>query len=1132
MQAFIETPGGESSALSLRFQAEIERYDTGTQGQWITIGGAAADGKKHAGGTPVKVDGSGRIAAGPAGLKGKPISHIDRNKQPEGKPTPPAAKSLADNPVAKSMSEHMAAHLRKSGRPEPAAPFALKPGTERPSTPQAKQAALFDKKADGVPTQRPAPRPGPAVLSVDDIHADPSRFQYKVSGIDPKTGVTKALEGVSHYNPMLGNGMLVWHDPADGKTYVINGHHRLHLANRAGYHGTTGVFYIDAKDEKEARALGAIANIAGGNGTAVDAAKFLRDTGTTVEGMKQHGISLKGKIAADGAVLSNLDGDMFRDLTMGKLDEQRALAIGRHVSKPEFQKKLHGAILKREEKTGRSLPNNVVEELAREMELAGSRTEKGSDLFGDFENEKTNFFERGEIKAAVRKQLGEEKNAFRAVSNKKRVGRLEDAGNQLDVEGNARRAQSASEALGMFDKLVNTKGPLSDAVNAAAEAYGTNPKAKRRILSDAYKTVLDAIRREFGGEGMDASEDDTGATGEAVEARGGNATERFYRDAVADRFAVELYSRLAGDSMIVLESGSTAKQSKQAAGYRPAPGSARCELCEHYRSERCALVDGDIRAADFCDLFQWDKTPEHYAKRPASSPGQVGMFDESKHPRDDDGKFARTQAAQAAMKGKAAHEVPASVHADAQGKFDDAGRAAVFDLHRNAVIRAARAGKQVPDHVIAEHPDLAKLMPGSAPQQPAAQPTAPKAAAKEKKPTTQRPSWGEQQDAKEDAADLAETKRLSAQPNPMTAQMNEAFKLANAPVKPQPLAFDNLGGKQQALFGKSGKPGQMNLFADTGVPDELVAGFKLAVKEHYALPGSPSIGHVHFEENKHPRATDGRFGSVSGSHHGQQTAPTAPHAATHATQPTVAKQNFATGMKGPAPVAAPSAEVNKRHPTVVNKPKLTHRQRRQIPLASAPLETKTAASPEQIIPKLADRTTRYLKPEHQKSLADYTLHDKALPLNAALRTTPDGSSLTPEQRQFYGQLKEAVKAANGLPEPVTLHRGVGAKYGAVLLQHAQDALNGSRVIEGRGMASHSLDSRKSVMYAGGSGGVMLRVRAKTGAYLEPITHAPDEQEVLHPHGKRYYVHGISTEKMSDPDGNMHDMRVIHLEELV
>ena len=73
-----------------------------------------------------------------------------------------------------------------------------------------------------------------AELTPDQIKADPKRFQYKIIGESTKTGEVGSLSGVQRYDPNLAGIIQVWQDPADGQTYVVNGHNRLALANRLG----------------------------------------------------------------------------------------------------------------------------------------------------------------------------------------------------------------------------------------------------------------------------------------------------------------------------------------------------------------------------------------------------------------------------------------------------------------------------------------------------------------------------------------------------------------------------------------------------------------------------------------------------------------------------------------------------------------------------------------------------------------------------------------------------------------------------------------------------------------------------------------------------------------------------------
>lgn len=50
----------------------------------------------------------------------------------------------------------------------------------------------------------------------------------------------------------------------------------------------------------------------------------------------------------------------------------------------------------------------------------------------------------------------------------------------------------------------------------------------------------------------------------------------------------------------------------------------------------------------------------------------------------------------------------------------------------------------------------------------------------------------------------------------------QPFSLKPTTNAPKPMHIEPTGGKQQTLFQTSGEPGQMNLFKDTGVPDELL----------------------------------------------------------------------------------------------------------------------------------------------------------------------------------------------------------------------------------------------------------------------------------------------------------------------
>ena len=171
---------------------------------------------------------------------------------------------------------------------------------------------------------RPAVPTGVHRVSVKDLHIDPERFQYKLNV--GEGGVGQELKGGVQFDPELSGVVSVWRDPANGKDYVVNGHHRYELAERSG-HPDIDVKFISAENPKEARAKGALQNIAEGRGTAVDAAKFMRDLGFTPADLSSKNISLRGKIAADAAALVDLNDRLFHKVSVGHMEPEQAVAI-------------------------------------------------------------------------------------------------------------------------------------------------------------------------------------------------------------------------------------------------------------------------------------------------------------------------------------------------------------------------------------------------------------------------------------------------------------------------------------------------------------------------------------------------------------------------------------------------------------------------------------------------------------------------------------------------------------------------------------------------------------------------------------------------------------------------------------
>jgi len=352
---------------------------------------------------------------------------------------------------------------------------------------------------------------GPAVVPFSEIHADPKRFQYKIEGIN-ESGVTDQFDSID-YNPAFAGMLYVWNDPADGKTYVVNGNHRYQLAKRSRYSGDMAVYFIDRPNAEEARAFGALVNIAEKQGTAMDAANFFRDMGMTGrEGLaffKKHNISVKNSLARDSMTLANLSDNVFRELRYRRLQMGHALAIGAEL-KPTGDKEHDAAIyeaqnklLKRIVSSKRKLSNSVVIEMAINYSMSPSvRKDTGSQgsLFGSDDEEELLVEDRSIVQSFVRSEMVKRVSGFGAVSSQSRENLIESSGvGNVSSEKANEKKREAIRALDQFASSARLKGGLSQEVNAvlneAAVAHrgAANKTVRNRIKKSALEKIAALI---------------------------------------------------------------------------------------------------------------------------------------------------------------------------------------------------------------------------------------------------------------------------------------------------------------------------------------------------------------------------------------------------------------------------------------------------------------------------------------------------------------------------------------------------------------------------------------------------------------------------------------------------------------
>ena len=286
---------------------------------------------------------------------------------------------------------------------------------------------------------------GVRTLKTSEIQADPERFQYKMNTAGP-IGVTDQFKETKVWNKELAGVVQVWKDPANGITYVVNGHHRYELAQRLGVK-SLNVQYIQAKDAAEARQKGALTNIAEGRGTSVDAGRFFRDSKSPdIESeLKQRGISLSERNASEGLALRGLAPQIWRKVVDETTPLSRAVAIGRSGLRPEDQLQLFNRSEKGNWTSGKTA------EFGQELKRAPLMAKQGGGLFDDEE-----FVNLAEFRAMFadrfKGRMRGDANLFGKISRSRNVNRIEQVGqNKIDTTSSQEQARQADQALQMFD---------------------------------------------------------------------------------------------------------------------------------------------------------------------------------------------------------------------------------------------------------------------------------------------------------------------------------------------------------------------------------------------------------------------------------------------------------------------------------------------------------------------------------------------------------------------------------------------------------------------------------------------------------------------------------------------------------
>lgn len=326
---------------------------------------------------------------------------------------------------------------------------------------------------------------------VAEIATDPQRFQFKAAGAG-KTGTTGSLKEAAEYDPLFGKIISTWRDPANGQLYVVNGHNRLALAQRSGRQSIL-TWEIEAPTAEQARAIGAMENMAEGMGTPWDAAKIMRDMGIDAEQLRQRNINVRGPVAEKAIPLSRLPQEIFDKGVTGKLDMAKAVALGSEPLDEAIVRDVATAAAK-----GKWSAEKILQAM-QEAKFAQASAPAGGVLPGMEDMFKTsNFNQLLDVRTEAFKALREEMVALTSAARPGRKGILEAAGNVIDVAGSQAAREQAAAAVEVFNRVTGYTGPVRDLLNEmAAQVKGRRTAAV--VVNENVGRLRQAIEDEVNG---------------------------------------------------------------------------------------------------------------------------------------------------------------------------------------------------------------------------------------------------------------------------------------------------------------------------------------------------------------------------------------------------------------------------------------------------------------------------------------------------------------------------------------------------------------------------------------------------------------------------------------------------------
>lgn len=317
-------------------------------------------------------------------------------------------------------------------------------------------------------------------MPIDDLVLAPNRFQYKL--IHGSTGSTGSLREIKQWDDNLAGLILVWRD-LDGLTYVINGHNRVTLAKKLGIE-KLWVKYVTSSNPIEARAIGALANIADDKGNAIDAGKFFRDMCYSAKNLPKN-IDLTKSICKQGLALAKLTDHLFMQVVNDEMAVSIGVAIGENLPDHDLQNDLWDIL-----KTKRNITTDLVIELCQVVSNAKkSHSDNCVTLFDLGSFMASNAIYLAELQAYIRQRLSRDKRLFSTVAKSRNASNLKRGNNQIDTDTSAKIASESEYILRLFDELKAYRNSVTQLLNEFADRLmqGEN------IKDDCYTAICEYL---------------------------------------------------------------------------------------------------------------------------------------------------------------------------------------------------------------------------------------------------------------------------------------------------------------------------------------------------------------------------------------------------------------------------------------------------------------------------------------------------------------------------------------------------------------------------------------------------------------------------------------------------------------